>query len=49
VVVGGECGITTAMFNSGYNIATLMSKYAKVGCCSSCSSPELRGYCIDVV
>jgi hypothetical protein len=30
VVVGGEYGITTAMFNAGYNIATLMSKYAKV-------------------
>uniref|UniRef100_A0A383VTR6 Uncharacterized protein n=1 Tax=Tetradesmus obliquus TaxID=3088 RepID=A0A383VTR6_TETOB len=29
VVVGGEYGITKAMFESGYNIATLMSRYAR--------------------
>lgn len=29
IVVGGEYGITTGMFKEGYNVATLMSKYAK--------------------
>lgn len=29
VVVGGEYGITVSMFNAGYNIATLMSRYAR--------------------
>lgn len=29
VVVGGEYGITTAMFGAGYNIATLLSRYAR--------------------
>jgi hypothetical protein len=29
VVVGGEYGITTAMFAAGYNIATLLSRYAR--------------------
>lgn len=29
IVVGGEYGITTAMFSAGYNIATLMSRYAR--------------------
>jgi hypothetical protein len=29
VVVGGEYGITTSMFKAGYNIATLLSRYAR--------------------
>jgi hypothetical protein len=28
IVVGGEYGITRGMFKAGYNVATLMSKYA---------------------
>ncbi|KAG2428140.1 hypothetical protein HXX76_011820 [Chlamydomonas incerta] len=29
IVVGGEYGITWALFEAGYNVATLMSKYAR--------------------
>ncbi len=28
IVVGGEYGISRGMFKAGYNVATLMSKYA---------------------
>jgi hypothetical protein len=30
IVVGGEYGLTHALFRAGYNIATLMSRYAEV-------------------
>ena len=30
IVVGGEYGLTHALFRAGYNIATLMSRYADV-------------------
>jgi hypothetical protein len=29
IVLGGEYGITTSMFKAGYNIATLLSRYAR--------------------
>ncbi len=30
IVVGGEYGMTAAMLKEGYNVATFMTKYAKV-------------------
>lgn len=42
IVVGGEYAITKNLLKAGYNVATLMSKYAKVrkterGSAGSCS------------
>lgn len=30
IVVGGEYGITSTLLKNGYNVATLMSRYARV-------------------